>query len=86
MQLGSRWCELVPTGARYPFAESYSYFKCVDDAASWFTVLSRTKIARKKEDDMENLVMLGQAAAGLGVLLLGAAAIWFVSVYSEKND
>ncbi len=35
---------------------------------------------------MENLVMLGQAAAGLGVLLIGAAAIWFVAVYSEKND
>jgi len=34
---------------------------------------------------MENLVMLGQAATGLGVLLLGLAALWFVAVYSDKN-
>jgi hypothetical protein len=38
-----------------------------------------------KEDDMEKLVMLGQAATGLGVLLMGFAALWFVSVYQEKN-
>ncbi len=34
---------------------------------------------------MEKLVMLGQAATGLGVLLMGFAALWFVSVYQEKN-
>ena len=34
---------------------------------------------------MENLVMLGQAAPGLGVLLMGIAALWFVSVYQEKK-
>lgn len=36
------------------------------------------------EDDMENLVMLGQAADGLGVFFLGIAALWFVSVYAKK--
>jgi len=35
---------------------------------------------------MQNLVMLGQAAIGLGVLLMGLAALWFVSVYQEKNE
>ena len=34
---------------------------------------------------MQNLVMLGQAATGLGVLLMGLAELWFVSVYQEKN-
>ena len=34
---------------------------------------------------MENLVALGQAAAGLGVLLMGLAALWFVSVYNDKK-
>ena len=37
------------------------------------------------EDDMENLVMLGQAAIGLGVFLMGVAAVWFVSVYQDKK-
>ena len=44
----------------------------------------------EKENDMEILVMLGQAAigfevllGGLGVPLLGAAAIWHVSVHGE---
>lgn len=36
------------------------------------------------EDGMHNLV-LGQAAIGLGVLLMGLAALWFVSVYQQKN-
>ena len=35
---------------------------------------------------MENLVMLGQAATGLGVLLMGFAALWFVSIYQEKKE
>ena len=34
---------------------------------------------------MQNLVMLGQAAIGLGVLLMGLAAVWFVAVYQDKN-
>jgi hypothetical protein len=34
---------------------------------------------------MENLVALGQAASGLGVLLLGLAALWFVSIYGRKE-
>jgi hypothetical protein len=34
---------------------------------------------------MQNLVILGQAATGLGVLLMGLAALWFVSVYANKN-
>jgi hypothetical protein len=38
------------------------------------------------EDDMENLVMLGQAAGGLGIFFLGIAALWFVSVYPKKKE
>jgi len=34
---------------------------------------------------MQNLVMLGQAAIGLGVLLMGLAALWFVAEYREKK-
>ena len=37
------------------------------------------------ENDMDKLVMLGQAAIGLGVLLMGLAALWFVAVYREKK-
>ena len=35
---------------------------------------------------MANLVVLGQAALGLGVFFMGIAALWFVSVYQQKND
>jgi hypothetical protein len=35
---------------------------------------------------METLVMLGQAAVGLGILLWGLAALWFVSVYATKKE
>jgi hypothetical protein len=35
---------------------------------------------------MEILAILGQFFIGLGVLLLGVSAIWFVTIYSEKND
>ena len=35
---------------------------------------------------MQNLVMLGQAALGLGVFFMGVAALWFVSVYSGKES
>jgi hypothetical protein len=35
---------------------------------------------------MEILVILGEFFIGLGLLLLGLAAIWFVSVYAEKNN
>ncbi len=34
---------------------------------------------------MEVLALLGQFLLGVGVLLLGVAALWFVTVYSEKN-
>ena len=34
---------------------------------------------------MGQLVMIGQFLIGIGLLLLGVAAIWFVSVYSEKK-
>lgn len=37
------------------------------------------------EDGMHYLVMLGQAAIGLGVLLMGLAALWFVYVYQQKK-
>jgi hypothetical protein len=35
---------------------------------------------------MEILAILGQFFIGVGVLLLGVAAIWFVTIYSEKNE
>lgn len=35
---------------------------------------------------MEILALLGQFFIGVGVLLLGCAAIWFVTIYSEKNE
>jgi len=38
------------------------------------------------EDDMENLVGLGQAVGGLGIFFLGIAALWLVSVYSKKKE
>jgi len=41
---------------------------------------------REKEDDMGFLASLGQFFVGIGVLLLGVAAIWFVSVYDEKKE
>jgi len=34
---------------------------------------------------MQNLVILGEAATGLGVFFLGLAALWFVSVFRDKN-
>lgn len=35
---------------------------------------------------MDFLVILGEFFIGLGLLLLGVAAVWFVSVYAEKKD
>lgn len=35
---------------------------------------------------MEVLALLGQFLAGVGVLLGGAAAIWFVSVYDPNRE
>ena len=35
---------------------------------------------------MGQLVLLGQFLGGLGFLLLGVAALWFVSIYQEKKD
>ena len=32
------------------------------------------------------MVLLGQFFIGVGILLLGVAAIWFVSIYSSKKD
>ena len=34
---------------------------------------------------MEALALLGQFLVGVGLLLLGVAALWFVSVYSERK-
>jgi len=39
----------------------------------------------KLEDEMEILALLGQFFVGIGLLLLGIAAIWFVSVYNDKE-
>ena len=38
------------------------------------------------ESNMEILAILGQFFIGVGMLLLGSAAIWYVTIYSEKND
>jgi hypothetical protein len=35
---------------------------------------------------MEVLAILGKFFVGVGLLLLGSAAIWFVAVYSEKKE
>jgi hypothetical protein len=35
---------------------------------------------------MQFLVDLGHFFVGIGLLLVGCAAIWFVSVYSAKRD
>ena len=35
---------------------------------------------------MDKLLLLSQAASGLGVFFMGLAALWFVSVYQIKND
>jgi len=34
---------------------------------------------------MGALAVLGQFFIGIGVMLLGVSALWFVSVYSGKN-
>lgn len=34
---------------------------------------------------MEQLELLGEFLSGVGVLLLGCAAMWFVTVYQEKK-
>ena len=34
---------------------------------------------------MDKLLLLSQAASGLGVFFAGQAALWFVSVYQIKN-
>ena len=35
---------------------------------------------------MGTLMGLGQFFIGIGVMLLGVAAVWFVSVYSSKKS
>jgi hypothetical protein len=35
---------------------------------------------------MGTLALLGQFFVGVGLLLLGVAALWFVSVYAEKKE
>lgn len=35
---------------------------------------------------MEQLVLLSQAASGLGFFFLGIAALWFVSIYKPSKD
>ncbi len=35
---------------------------------------------------METLAILGQFFIGVGVMLLGVSAIWFVTIYDEKSD
>jgi hypothetical protein len=45
----------------------------------------RYSFLHAKEGDMEALAMLGQFLVGVGLLLLGLAALWFVSVYNERK-
>lgn len=40
---------------------------------------------REKERGMEQLELLGEFLSGVGILLLGCAAMWFVTVYQEKK-
>jgi hypothetical protein len=40
---------------------------------------------REKERNMEQLELLGEFLGGVGVLLLGCAAMWFVTVYQDKK-
>ena len=35
---------------------------------------------------MEFLALLGQFFVGVGLLLIGSAAIWFVTIYSERHE
>ena len=35
---------------------------------------------------METLALLGQFFVGVGLLLIGSAAIWFVTIYAEKKE
>ena len=44
------------------------------------------RVPGQLEDDMETLVSLGQFFVGVGLLLIGVAALWFVTVYSEKKE
>ena len=39
----------------------------------------------EKEDEMSIFPALGQFFVGVGLLLIGCAAIWFVAIYSEKK-
>jgi hypothetical protein len=39
----------------------------------------------KKEYGMGQLQILGEFLGGVGILLLGCAAMWFVSEYQEKK-
>jgi len=34
---------------------------------------------------METLALLGQFFVGIGLLLVGLAALWFVAVYGDKK-
>ena len=39
----------------------------------------------EKEDEMGFFAAMGQFFIGVGLLLIGSAAIWFVAIYSEKK-
>ena len=48
------------------------------------------KLIGNKEDDMDNLIGLGIAAAAAGfgwaMFMFGIAAVWLVSLYSKKIE
>jgi hypothetical protein len=38
------------------------------------------------EEDMEQLLGIGQFLSGLGVFFIGVGVLWFVSVYQQKKE
>jgi hypothetical protein len=40
----------------------------------------------RNEDEMENMVTLGQTALGLAVFFIGVAVLWFASIYQSNED
>jgi hypothetical protein len=54
-----------------------------------FSILCSIKTIKwyyQKGEIMETLVQLGQFFVGVGLILIGSVAIWFVTIYSEKNE
>jgi hypothetical protein len=46
----------------------------------------RIDAQNKKEDDMEQLLVIGEFFSGLGMFFIGIGVLWFVTVYKEKTQ